>query len=230
MVEMLFFRLIPLKAASLVCLIGAHGERTNTSPTYNRVSCLDAMNPPRQAAGFSPFKNPKILPVKTANAPSMENGTYGVHVQTGQTADCSAAVDHWKEALVSFGTLPPIYKKDVKPYDGLQNMSFVALFNPKADAKVDCAESPSGPAAGAGQDSGTEEGGENASPDDSAGVVYEEARVLVCASQPGALTEGSKPFTEEEFMRITDSLLSSAFVAAPTLLALSAASLGLLVL
>ncbi|KAL8429926.1 hypothetical protein Efla_004740 [Eimeria flavescens] len=142
-----------------------------------RVSCLDAMNPYRQATGFSAFESHEIFPVtntiwtkpgkdaesnlssfltavctsmqtasptnlkvaKTVKASFKEDATYAVHVQTGQMANCSAAVDHWKEALVNFGRLPPAYNADSEPYNDLQNVSFVALFNPKARAKIDCA-------------------------------------------------------------------------------------------
>ncbi|KAL8439078.1 hypothetical protein Efla_006677 [Eimeria flavescens] len=345
---MLRFKLLFLTGASLVCLIGAHGvDYTKGSTSASRVSCLDAMNPYRQAAGFSAFESHEILPVsntiltkpgkdaesnlssfltsvctsmqtasprnpkvaKTVKVQSKEDATYAVHVQTGQTANCSAAVDHWKEALVNFGRLPPAYNADSEPYNDLQNVSFVALFNPKANAKVDCAyvtcprrtakpqtgplragdpvESDKDPAkdketpeleagvngSDAPQDDAYGDGlggannsstvvvsgkpakppggvhnGNNPSQDATAdgsglgsngsvseddslgnpGEVYEEVRVLVCASQPAALTANSKPFTEEEFKRITDSLSSSAFVAGPTLLALSTASLSLL--
>ncbi|KAL8429923.1 hypothetical protein Efla_004737 [Eimeria flavescens] len=321
--------MIPLAAASVACLIGAHGNQGRTNPTASRVSCIDAMNPYRHAAGFTPFEIPSVKesvsvtsggdsqttasPHLTAVCESVQTesprlpevskasakrATYAVHVQTGQTADCTAAVDHWKKALVNFGTLPPAYTADSKLYSELQNMSFVALFNPKANAKIDCAyitcptrktstqitprtkrDEKSGddrgekkphadadrqpdadpgsrnmtgqtalalPRAGRGGigdgdgdgfDDGGDEGGngsnldedkDSASPASTDEVMYEGVHLLVCASQPAALRENSKPFTEDEFKRITDSLSSSAFVAGPTLLALSAASLGLL--
>ncbi|KAL8429921.1 hypothetical protein Efla_004735 [Eimeria flavescens] len=144
------------------------------NPTASLVSCLDAMNPYRRAAGFSPFEDQNILPVNakvvaasgdpspstsspflssgcksmqtphsalpetTASSPSTKNAKDAVHVQTGELADCSAAVDPWKGDLVNFRTLPPVYNNDSKPYQDLQNMSFVALSNPKARANVDC--------------------------------------------------------------------------------------------
>ncbi|KAL8452789.1 hypothetical protein Emag_002162 [Eimeria magna] len=62
-----------------------------------------------------------------------------MHKQTGENADCSAAVEHWKGAVVHFTSMPPEYEGTKEFYKDARNVSFVALFNPKAGATVDCA-------------------------------------------------------------------------------------------
>ncbi|KAL8437305.1 hypothetical protein ACSSS7_001068 [Eimeria intestinalis] len=71
--------------------------------------------------------------------PHGPEGPYAAHEQRGAEADCSAAVDHWKSAIVEFDSSPPKYSTDDAFYKSVKNLSFVALFNPKANAKVDCA-------------------------------------------------------------------------------------------
>ncbi|KAL8449690.1 hypothetical protein Emed_002945 [Eimeria media] len=73
-------------------------------------------------------------------APTATDLTYAVHRQNGEEADCSAAVEYWKEALNELKPLPPAYEdNNTNIYKHSKNVSFVALFNPEANASVDCA-------------------------------------------------------------------------------------------
>ncbi|CDJ29425.1 SAG family member [Eimeria mitis] len=55
------------------------------------------------------------------------------------TTTSSAAVSYWKKAHVNFGELPPEYEDKNDVYADSQNMSLVALYNPKEGATLDCA-------------------------------------------------------------------------------------------
>lgn len=69
------------------------------------------------------------------------DGTYAYAPQEGTTGNCTAAVRHWAEAYVNFGDdPPPVYTNDsTGVYADVRNRSFVALFNPKKSATIDCA-------------------------------------------------------------------------------------------
>ena len=63
---------------------------------------------------------------------------YAPHVQASD--GCSSAVRYWKGAHENFVGLPPVYKNDNEGvYNDIRNRSFVALFNPRDDATIDCA-------------------------------------------------------------------------------------------
>ncbi|KAL8429920.1 hypothetical protein Efla_004734 [Eimeria flavescens] len=131
-------RLMTSAVASMVCLVGADEAVKKAIPTASRVSCLDAMDPLREAASLSPFQKKEILPKanvppeacgaqdsdpgsstflsdvcksmqskeRSAKEPSMEEATYALHTQNGNTTDCSAAVNHCKGPPTSFEGLP----------------------------------------------------------------------------------------------------------------------------
>ncbi|KAL8452784.1 hypothetical protein Emag_002157 [Eimeria magna] len=73
------------------------------------------------------------------SAPFIKDATFAVHSQSGADADCSAAVEFWKGAIANFDSLPPEYQEQAASYADLKNVSFVALFNPKPNAAIDCA-------------------------------------------------------------------------------------------
>ncbi|KAL8452788.1 hypothetical protein Emag_002161 [Eimeria magna] len=72
-------------------------------------------------------------------APFTKDATFAVHSQSGAEADCSAAVEFWKGAIANFDSLPPEYQEQAASYADMKHVSFVALFNPKPNAAVDCA-------------------------------------------------------------------------------------------
>lgn len=96
--------------------------------------------------------------------------------------DCSAAVEFWTQAYTNFEGLPEAYAKDKVPYNSAQNVSFIALFNPKENPEVDCAyfTCPAAPSSNVGA-------GVRATSD-------REVRGLLCVTTPNALTQGEAPF------------------------------------
>ncbi|KAL8437304.1 hypothetical protein ACSSS7_001067 [Eimeria intestinalis] len=177
--------------------LGATGGTTQ-EPKAERVSCLGAMNHYRQLAKLSSFTEDAILSLEAdskddaekqakskstfagsvctslqsvewkVSAPPRSDGTYAAHEQRGAKADCSAAVDDWQGAIVDFGSSPPKYNTEDAFYKNVRNLSFVALFNPKTDAKVDCAyiTCPRTTSGGGNQESEAAEDGSSADPED----------------------------------------------------------------
>ncbi|CDJ51406.1 SAG family member [Eimeria brunetti] len=146
--------------------------------------------------------------------------TFAYAVQDGDDVDCAAAVDYWKAAFTNFnGTLPPVYTENTTPYDSLQNISFISLFNPKDSPNVDCAyfTCPAAATESRGQEQGTStEKGVNA---------------LICVTTPSALEAEKQPYEQEQWDKITAGLNpSSAGAAAPTAIALAAAAVAVLFL
>lgn len=55
-------------------------------------------------------------------------GTFAFAALTGDTPDCSATIQQWKEAFKNFSGVPPTYPNPL--YDKRENISFIALYNP----------------------------------------------------------------------------------------------------
>ncbi|KAL8449687.1 hypothetical protein Emed_002942 [Eimeria media] len=166
---MVSLKLTCLAGVCLASLTRTHGSEANYDNfSGSRVSCLDELNHYRVAAGFSSFTESDILTSQEKNevpstketnskldsnflnyacnslqsksaALSTDRATFAVHSQSGTNADCSAAVEYWKGAIANFDSLPPEYQESTTPYNSSKNVSFVALFNPKNNAAVDCA-------------------------------------------------------------------------------------------
>ncbi|KAL8425823.1 hypothetical protein Efla_004322 [Eimeria flavescens] len=70
-------------------------------------------------------------------------GTEGTYMYapelTDSGGDCQAAIEYWKDAILSFPPLPPVYSASERLYDIDQTVSFVGLFNPDDKPAVDCA-------------------------------------------------------------------------------------------
>ncbi|CDJ51391.1 SAG family member [Eimeria brunetti] len=178
------------------------------------------------------------------------NGTYAHAIQEGANADCEAAVDYWKAALSNFTGLPPTYTTDTALYKNSQNVSFISLFNPKENPKVDCAyftcpakQTNSG---GTGEEEEGEED-EDLPPEgplapgtrDRMGrnirsgnvtTTEKEVKALVCITTPSALTDNTAPYTQSQWDQITTGLNGSGAAAVPSLLGLAAAAVGVLLL
>ncbi|KAL8425198.1 hypothetical protein Efla_004273 [Eimeria flavescens] len=58
--------------------------------------------------------------------------------QSGNQADCAEAVEDFNKAAPLFGSLPPKYTPQAEIYKNIQAVSFVALYNPKDDPKLEC--------------------------------------------------------------------------------------------
>ncbi|CDJ61528.1 SAG family member [Eimeria maxima] len=153
-----FLTLVVLRAARSTAL------DTNTAgSTATPVNCLGVFNEARSRAEFDPFTTGEAgmhkLPIdnptyvkevckaleeeassKKSNLSSKQEGTYAHALQSGETGDCSAALSHWSKSLGNFGMLPPVYTNDnAGSYANARNRSFVALFNPRKGASIDCA-------------------------------------------------------------------------------------------
>ncbi|CDJ51388.1 SAG family member [Eimeria brunetti] len=177
------------------------------------------------------------------------NGTYAHAVQEGANADCKAAVDYWKAALKNFTGLPPTYTSETDLYKNSQNVSFISLFNPKENPKVDCAyftcpakqTDNNPPVEGDGEEEEGEEGepgGGSKQPGDNVknsmgrniesgdvSATDKEVKALVCITTPNALTKDTAPYTQSQWDQITTGLNGSA-AAVPTFLGLLAAAVG----
>ncbi|CDJ32936.1 SAG family member [Eimeria mitis] len=172
------------------------------------------------------------------------DGTYAYAVQEGATADCEAAVEHWKAAFSNFNGLPPQYTEGT---DNRQNISFISLFNPSENPKVDCAYFTC-PAKKAGkqqqevveddQEEGEEEetGGGNSNgngPGQGSGsetTTDKEVKALVCVTTPKALNKDAAPYTQAQWDQITAGLNKSAAPALPTFLGFVATAVCILLL
>ncbi|CDJ32257.1 SAG family member [Eimeria mitis] len=176
------------------------------------------------------------------------DGTYAYAVQEGATADCEAAVEHWKAALSNFDGVPPQYKEETAPYDNPQNISFISLFNPNENPKVDCAyftcpaqqadsqqrnNLVDGEGEGEGEEGDPEadSGGSGPKPDDGGtSTTDKEVKALVCVTTPKVLNKDAAPYTQAQWDQITAGLNKSAAPALPTFLGFVATAVGILIL
>ena len=116
-------------------------------------------------------QNEQSTPISQATKP---DGTFAYAVQTGEEADCKAAVDYWQKAYSKFGDLPPVFANyTTAPYNDANNVSLISLFNPKEDPTVDCAYFKCANQA------------KNAV----------EFKALLCVTAPNALEKDKQPFT-----------------------------------
>ncbi|CDJ28017.1 SAG family member [Eimeria mitis] len=178
-------------------------------------------------------KNPAWDPVCKAligeDAEQVENnvaehgfnsGTYAYMALESATADCAAAVSHWKDAVSNFTTIPPAKNDQTTIYKTQQNISFVALYNPQENAAADCQVVTCTQTAAAGtpgvQDANADGG--------------KTGYALLCMTTPEALTDKAAPFDEEQWKKIKASITGSASAVAPSLLAVAIAAVGLLAL
>ncbi|KAL8452787.1 hypothetical protein Emag_002160 [Eimeria magna] len=143
-------KLICLAGVSLTCLEGAHGAESSFSKfsgTFTGSDILPLIDKESEpfekeakAAQESQFLDYACNSLRSENsAPFTKEATFAVHSQTGSDADCLTAAEYWEGAIANFNSLPPEYQKNASPYTNSRNVSFVALFNPKANAAVDCA-------------------------------------------------------------------------------------------
>ncbi|CDJ34860.1 SAG family member [Eimeria mitis] len=157
---------------------------------------------------------------ESTSAKGFKTGTYAYMALESATADCAAAVKHWKDAVSNFTTIPPANNNDTDLYKKQQNISFVALYNPQENAAADCQVVTCTQTAAAGnpevQDANTDGG--------------KTGYALLCMTTPEALTKEAEPFNEEQWKKIKASITGSASAVAPSLLAVAIAAVGLLAL
>ncbi|CDI74848.1 SAG family member [Eimeria praecox] len=181
------------------------------------------------------------------------NGTYAYAAQDGADADCEAAVEHWKEAVDNFNGPPPQYKAGDGVYANPQNISFISLFNPQNNPKLDCAYFTCPASASSEQGDGgleeeedepkQEEGEKQTQPGQqqsgSVGVQTVSAtadqtaqalKALLCVTTPNALKDNTPPFTDDQWSKITAGLKKGAASDVSTFLAFAATAVGFLFL
>ncbi|CDJ45660.1 SAG family member [Eimeria brunetti] len=214
--------------------------------------CLTEVNAARGAAGFGELKqaveeekearlpdesasaeqgeyeNWAWKPVCDALAKKFESGTYAyMPVEDAANVNCTAVVDTWKAAYSNFSGLPPPHLGNEKLYKNHDNVSFVAMYNPSADATADCRVVTCTKKTTAGG----EKGGEGFLPRaEDAGETIGSA--LICMTVPDVLpAEGSTaPFSEDQWGQIVTAFEGSASAVSPCVISLAAAIFGLLML
>ncbi|CDJ34478.1 SAG family member [Eimeria mitis] len=227
-----------------------------TANKADRVDCSESMNAARKLVGFADLTlgeegNEKLpidpaakartetvaayvksvctaLKSNEASPPGDLTGTYAYAVQEGTSANCEAAVDYWKAALSNFDGLPPQYTAETKLYKTPQNVSFISLFNPNENPKVDCAyftcpaqqDEPNEPDGASVREKDSELEGEGESTTD------KEVKALLCVTTPNALTTNKAPYTQDQWDQINAGLKKNSAPALPTFLGFAAAAVG----
>ncbi|CDJ51398.1 SAG family member [Eimeria brunetti] len=191
------------------------------------------------------------VPVPAAKSANVD-GTYAYAVQDEASADCEAAVEHWKAAFSNFSGLPPTYTESTDLYKNNQNISFISLFNPKESPKVDCAyficpAKKTPPDTSDPADEGEEDvdgDGDGGTPPKTelggkasqnlegrnAASTDKEVKALLCFTTPKALNAGSAPYTQTQWDQIVTGLNKNAATGVPTFLGFAAAAVGALLL
>ncbi|CDJ45664.1 SAG family member [Eimeria brunetti] len=150
------------------------------------------------------------------------SGTYAFKVVDGGEPNCTDVVNGWKDAYTNFNGIPPAKEGNEDVYKVHENVSFVAMYNPSANAAascrvVTCTKTVS--VAGAGGKAGRE---------GSEAENTKTGSALLCLTTPDILftKTDSAPFTEDQWAQIVTAFEGSASAALPTLLGLVAAVLG----
>ncbi|CDJ33924.1 SAG family member [Eimeria mitis] len=156
------------------------------------------------------------------------SGTYAFQVVDAASLSCTAVVEKWKNAYSNFNGLPPPNKDAEELYTSRDNISFVAMYNPSADATADCrvvtcTRKIATVSAGLLTEMGEEEEGEDPLTEET-----KEGSALICMTTPDVLPANSDnpPFTEEQWGQIVTAFEGSASAVLPSLLGLAAALLG----
>lgn len=151
--------------------------------------------------------------------------------QTGETADCPAAVTYWKSGLTKFtGSLPPAYTNSTAVYMEPSFFGLVAMYNPSASPTVECAyvvcpittTSTKAPSSSTATTPTTETTPSSTEPlsrgsQDEGPPTVQSRRLeavsafnaLVCMTTPPAVVEGKEPFTKDQWTKIVGSISGS---------------------
>lgn len=220
---------------------GAYGSE---SPKLSPADCTAAINAVRNIVEFTEFKSVSsdqreliydesdagnkafwdavcqgMQPVSKGGPPVKKPaGTYAYYPQHGVAAECLPAVQHWRRGIIAFGpTIPPIYKGKTAPYDTNQAVSFIALFNPQENPTVECVTVECPVATASPEKQASNSGSKNG------GLLGSSTKLnaLVCLTKPVALKAEERPYTEEEWTKLTSVYRSSTYIAAPAFLTLA---------
>ncbi|CDJ64350.1 SAG family member [Eimeria necatrix] len=208
--------------------------------------CLDKVNAAREAAGFSSFTQATngsnlqapqgdisdgewkkmcdyLIPAQeqTYSTASFEDGTYAFKSLTSEKPECESIVNYWKTAFKNFTGLPPSQNQAADLYSNQHNISFVALYNPSANATADCRVATCTKSASPGPTFFS----------DSASDAAEKGYALICKTMPTAFkSKDTAPFTQDQWNMITASLTGSTIAAAPRFFLLVISALGMMIL
>ncbi|CDJ67169.1 SAG family member [Eimeria necatrix] len=227
-------------AGSAVFFRDTQGAQASSGPTAPpgaagaaSIDCTTAMNSIRSDVGLAPLQlgttEQAKLPLKAGDSPNVAftgsvctaaragtmppttstslDGNFAISIQKGANGDCATAVKHWREGVNLFKGLPPPYAADSAVYKTTQAQSFVALFTPQQESKVDCAYFVCPETT----DSGSKQ---------------EEIKALLCITSPKSLKEGTAPFEQKQWDKITAGLVGGASAAVPTFLVFAVTAVG----
>ncbi|CDJ66133.1 SAG family member [Eimeria necatrix] len=213
---MLRLALAPLVAVFVFC---EHKTASaSTTAEAQTLSCLTEMNEARTAAGLPAFGEASDAAVffcsffysvketgETPEAKKLE-GTFAYYAGK---KDCKAAVQHWKDSFSLFNNeIPPKYKglNDPEVYDS-RAVSFVALYNPKANPIASCAfvTCTTADTYSAGRTSTSHSSPTLRRLQDE----NQNATAVICLTNPVALTAEEAPFTEDEWQKIVHSIVGT---------------------
>ncbi|CDJ45663.1 SAG family member [Eimeria brunetti] len=152
------------------------------------------------------------------------SGTYAFKVVEDGKANCTEVVDGWKGAYTNFNGIPRAKAEKEELYTIPENVSFVAMYSPSADATASCrvvtcikTVSQGGSMRSAKVGIRTNDAGNTTT-----------GSALMCLTTPDILCTktDTAPFTEDQWAQIVTAFEGSASTALPTLLGLVAAVLG----
>ncbi|CDJ63162.1 SAG family member [Eimeria necatrix] len=223
---MMSLAFIALAAVPVFC--GQQAESASITGTAKTLNCLAAMNEARTAAGLAEFKpaaeQGQMLPENPAAKSDIQAaelweeicqeiaGTDSARTEAQKLKgtfmyyrgedDCTAAVQHWKDGFSLFNNeLPPVYKALGSPEVYTDKaVSFVALYNPKADPVASCAFATctKGDAAALSKSHG--------GPALRRLSGEKPTTAVICLTNPAALTADAAPFKEEEWQKIVHAI------------------------
>ncbi|CDJ45661.1 SAG family member [Eimeria brunetti] len=222
-----------LKAVSASFLLLAKSSATETI-TYkvelgSGEVCLSEINTARVNAGFKEFKAAQNSAETSEKGEAEEtrkalenfvSGTYAFKNVEGGKPNCTEVVNVWKAAYTNFNGTPPPKGKNESLYRVPENVSFVAMYNPSADATASCRVVTCTKTVSNGPTRSAEVRGQTSRTD---GTTTGSA--LMCLTTPDILFTNAEiaPFTEDQWAQIVTAFEGSASTALPTLLGLAAA-------
>ncbi|KAL8425197.1 hypothetical protein Efla_004272 [Eimeria flavescens] len=232
------------------------GDNGDSDIVYNgtavHADCLTEFNAARKAAGLVPFadangeftvtpENQKAIELLCeemmtdqlfAEAPQ-HRVLVAFDEQSGSTADCAKAVARFNGALPLFKSLPPKFTVTEPVYQNIQAVSFVALYNPRKNPKVDCGYFNCTATSDSEKKEKNAEVEEASEKQEKIVPVEEDSdsstktlKGLFCVSSPMALVLDEYPFEQSEFNKIKEAINASA-VALPTFVTCLVAAAGL---
>ncbi|CDJ40602.1 SAG family member (sag12) [Eimeria tenella] len=148
-------------------------------------------------------------------------GTYAFKKLTDEQHSCKETVDYWKAAFKNFTGLPPSKNDAGELYNSQDNVSFVALYNPSANASADCRVVTCTQTTGVASKSASTSA-------DTGSATTKSGFALLCKTVPTVFAnDTTAPFTQEQWDKIVSSLTGSTSIAAPSLVVFGIVAFGI---